>query len=54
MKTAYPLLDVSRRKPKKPKKPKLLIAPNIEQRYRELLRLRAMVNEVEAANRNPR
>ena len=54
MKNAYPLVDVSRRKPKKPKKQKLAAAAaNIEQRYKELLRLRAMVCEVEAS-RNPR
>jgi hypothetical protein len=53
MKNAYPLMDVSRRKPKKTKKPKVVTTANIEQRYKELLRLRAEVCEVEAS-RNPR
>ncbi len=49
MKNAYPLVDVSRRKPKKPKKQKVTATVDIEQRYKELLRLRAMVYEVEAS-----
>ncbi|MGP8124238.1 MAG: hypothetical protein ACLP8B_27435 [Xanthobacteraceae bacterium] len=53
MKNAYPLLDVSRRKPKKQKKQKIETTANIEQRYKELLRLRAEVCEVEES-RNPR
>jgi len=56
MKNAYPLVDVSRRKPRKTKKQKVAAAAaNIEQRYKELLRLRAMVYEVEVeASRDPR
>jgi hypothetical protein len=46
MKNSYPLVDVSRRKPKKAKKQKVATAAaNIEQRYKELLKLRAMVYE---------
>jgi hypothetical protein len=54
MKNAYPLVDVSRRKPKKsPKKQEVAAEADIEQRYKEVLRLRAMVYEVEAS-RDPR
>jgi hypothetical protein len=55
MKNAYPLLDVSRRKPKKQKKQKIAATANanIEQRYKELLRLRAEVCAVEESS-NPR
>jgi hypothetical protein len=52
MKNAYPLVDVSRRKPTKRKKQKLAGTTdkhNIEQRYKELLRLRAIIYEAEAA-----
>ena len=51
MKRVYPMASVRRRKSKKQAKPKTVAAANIAQRYMELLRIRAMVLEIEAKPR---
>jgi hypothetical protein len=51
MKSVYPMTPVRRRRSKRPTKLKAVAAANIAQRYMELLRLRAILHEVEAKPR---